>query len=301
MGGLERALDIILSIEEKTADSAELGSVYLELGKIEDAEEQILKALQLYYDKSVEEHFYDYYGYPIKNHRLTLNGKVKPDLINCTAEQRLSLICSATPNIITCMRLLNVIYWKKSNFELYHECTQRIIELLPVSYGDEALVIDVCDLYQNEAVYYQEVQQLEAALQSYMKALSLYEQLFGKDADQAEIALLLSNLGYLYNWTTDYDLAEEYSKKALDMLRRVLGENSVHEDICRTLRNLGFTYHAMGDNDKAVEYFQKPVDMLRQKHGEETDQRDVADALTQLDTGLINILNNVKSICSDLS
>ena len=283
LGDYERAFEVVESIEEKTADSyMELGSVNVELGKMDEAEVETLKALQLYYNQSSDECLYDYYGDLIEQHTLTSTDKVKPDLINCTAEQRLTLIRSVTPDIISCMRLLSYIYWRQSKFELYHKYNQTMIDLVPISYGDQALVIDVCDLYQNEAVYYQEVQQLEAALQSYMKALSLYEQLFGKDADQAEIALLLSNLGYLYNWTTDYDLAEEYSKKALDMLRRVLGENSAHEDICRTLRNLGFTYHAKGDNDKAVEYFQKPVDMLREKHGTETDHRDVADALTRL-------------------
>ena len=283
LGDYQKSLDELLAIKQQTAEvHLQLGSAYIDLGYADIAEKETLTALQMFHDEACDETVYDYYGDFVTQPEVASNEKVKPDLINCSSQQRLIRIRAITSDIITCLRILSYIYSSMSCFETSHQYDQKIIQSIPITYGDNALVEDLCDLHQNEAIYYLNMHRMDLAKENFPKALALYEEMHGKDSDNVDVALLFSNLGYLHIVAKEYDRAEDYCTMGLNMFRRVLGEDNTHEDICRTLRNLGDAHHGRGDYTKAIEYYQRPLDLLTAEHGADVDHRDIADALTRL-------------------
>ena len=88
------------------------------LGDYDEAERNSVQALQLYYDEASQERSYDYYGNLVGISREEHQEIAKPDLINCSPEERLDRVRNATPDTIMSLSLLSNIYWKKKKFKI---------------------------------------------------------------------------------------------------------------------------------------------------------------------------------------
>ncbi|MEW5859572.1 MAG: CHAT domain-containing protein [Cyanobacteriota bacterium] len=91
--------------------------------------------------------------------------------------------------------------------------------------------------------------QVEAALQSWQQALSLYQEI----KDRFGEGNSLGNLGIAYQSLGDYAKAIEYQQQHLAIAREIkdrFGEGN-------SLSNLGNAYHYLGDYVKAIEYHQQ--------------------------------------------
>ena len=285
LGEYDRVLAILTSESDDIVPEMllELSEANARLKNLEIAEQQALKALQIYYNEVCSEKSYNYYGELISaNDSQRIFTALKPDLIKCKAEARLNLLRYASPSIIECLRQLRLICWYRNNHQLDKAYGDKIQQLLPQVYGQNALVHISARYNNSQAAHFDDIGEYEKSEKMYMKALSLYEEMYGSDTNHADIALVLSNLGVLYNRTTDYCKAEAYSKRALDMYRCVYGEKSVHHDIIRVIRIMGIIYKLQRDYKQAEEWDLKPVDMLTQHHHPQTDHRDIADALKRL-------------------
>ena len=244
LGEYDRVLAILTSESDDIAPEMLLllSEANARVKNLEVAEQQALKALQIFYNEVCSEKLYDYYGDPvITNDSQEIFTTLTPDFIKCTAEARLDLLRYASPSIIGCLRQLSLIYWFRNNFQLKKAYNDKIQQLLPQIYGQNALVHISARNNHSQANHFEDIGEYEKSEKMYMKALSLYEEMYGSDTNHADIALVLSNLGALYNNTKDYSKAEAYSKRALEMYRCVYGEKSVHHDIIRVICNIGNT------------------------------------------------------------
>ena len=256
LGEYDRVLAVLTSESDDIAPEMLLGlsRANRRLKNLEIAEQQALKALQIYYNEVCSEKLYNYYGEPIiTNDSQEIFTTLKPDLIKCKAEARLNLLNHASPSIIKCLRQLSFIYWFRKDSKLEKIYDDKIQQLLPQVYGPNALVHISATNNNSQAIHYDDIGEYEKSEKIYLKALSLYEEMYGSDTNHVEIALVLSNLGALYNNTKDYSKVEAYSKRALDMYRCVYGEKSVHHDIIRVIRNIGNTYKLQRDYKQAEE------------------------------------------------
>ena len=285
LGYYERANGILLKVAEKLAELYDrLGSVQLDLGKYDEAEQNSVQALQLYYDKASQERSYDYYGNLVSISREEHQEIAKPDLINCSSEERFNRVRNATPEIIMCLGQLGIIYRRQNNFKSTKSYNEKIDCMIPLVYGENSLVNIAAHVHHIRAINFDDDSEYSLSEETYKNALALNEEVYGRDNDHVDIAVVLSNLGVHYKETGDYRQAEEYSKRALEMYKRVYGErsHSVHPDIIRVMSNLGNTYKLQGDNTKAEEYCKTAVSLLRQHHGPHTDHRDIAYSLYML-------------------
>ena len=261
----------------------ELSWANCSLWNLDSAEKQVLEALQVYFNEASSEKFYNYYGEAITTGvSQQVSEATTPDLISCTAKGRLNLVRHSNPSIIACLKQLSNIHWCRNDYQLTKAYDEKIQQLLPQVYGQSALVRVSVNQHNRQAIHYDDIGEYEESEKMYLKAISLYEEMYGSDTNHADIAQVLSNLGVRYNNTKDYSKAEAYSKRALEMYRCVYGENSVHHNIIRVICNIGYTYKLQRDYKQAGEWYRKPVDMLTQHHHPRIDHRDIADALKWL-------------------
>ena len=116
LGNYEHAQELLLKIAEKSVEFYyRLGSVQFDIGDYDEAERNAVQALQLYYDEASQERSYDYYGNLVSGSREEYQEIAKPDLINCSPDERLDRVRNATPDIIMSLRQLGIIYWRKKN------------------------------------------------------------------------------------------------------------------------------------------------------------------------------------------
>ena len=112
LGEYDRAVEVLSSANNDTSKEAdrllELAHAYSMLGDLEGAEDMVIQALQMYYNEASDEKFYDYYGEEIPGTMSTVSFQdVKLDLIKCTPEMRLRLVCYSSPSIIDCFERLS--------------------------------------------------------------------------------------------------------------------------------------------------------------------------------------------------
>ena len=291
LGEFEKALKVLMTFddEHKTANTYyALGRVHRQLEKYDEAEDYMVKSLQLFYNEAADDFHYDYYGDVIPKPKTIRENHTRPDIINCSAEKRLGLIRTANSDIVNCLRQLSATYWQKKDWALHHAYNDKVIAMLPSVYGDKALVWHTAKMNNMQGIHYIMVKNYKKAEGYLLESLSLYTEMYGPDTDDTNIALELSNIGYLYIQSGEYGKAKELTEKALSMYIRVFGEKSTHEDLCRTMRNLGDIHNHLGDKAKAVEYYEQPLSMLIQQHGKGIDHPDVADAKTRLGRIFIN-------------
>jgi tetratricopeptide (TPR) repeat protein len=244
VGQYGKALAVVPALDEKIAADALLvsGTVYKRAGNLKIAENQLVQALQMYYDEASEENMYDYYGIPIPDTSTSQHDTLKPDLIRCTAGDRLILIRCASPNIIECLMELSSIYYRGKRYQLYTDYAKKINKLLPQVYGPYALVKAAVRQHHSQAIEYNDLRDYEQSEKIFLKALSLYTEMYGSGKNHEDIAMVLTHLGVMYKTTKEYSKAEDYYLQSLSMYRQIHGEDSNHEEIANVLQDLGNMY-----------------------------------------------------------
>ncbi|MCT7952929.1 CHAT domain-containing tetratricopeptide repeat protein [Ancylothrix sp. C2] len=105
-------------------------------------------------------------------------------------------------------------------------------------------------LLQQGLKHYQQ-SQFQAAIQSWQKALELYQNLNNHDGK----GVILGNLGIAYKALGNYLLAIDYLKQALEIHRNL--QNPQKQIIL--LNNLGNTYSALGEYEQAIQNYQQSL------------------------------------------
>ena len=224
------------------------------------------------------------------NQEIKWNHTDKPNLIDCSDEQRLELIHLGSPNILRSLLQFAQLYASTRRFELRQLYINKANEMLSSVYGDQALIYRLTDLWSIMAASDDPGQNYSETEKMYWRALELYREMFGENTDHVNIAMAMRNLGSTYldrhmKCTTPGDFLEQalgYSEQALDMFRRIHGEKSVHTDIIGAMHNLGqihFKLEAGDNNRKAEQCFKEALSLLRRHHGENADHRDIAHTL----------------------
>ena len=264
MGYYERAIKTLLTVEKLNADIChQLGRAQLWIQEFDDAIRNTLLSLQDYYEKCCD-------------------IIEPPDLVGCSPTERCKLIHTATPNVIRSLRQLSTIHWWRQEYHLARLYDDKVKEILPTVFGEQALIRTITNLNISQAIHLGVDQQTEQSEAMYKQTLSMFEEMYGSRTVHVDIALVLSNLGALYNNHGDYGKALEHSKKALEMYKIVHGETSTHDDIIRVMFNLGNTYKLQGDYVLAEEYYNKSLSTLKRFHGPSSDHRDIANCLHAL-------------------
>ncbi|MEP0858847.1 CHAT domain-containing tetratricopeptide repeat protein [Trichocoleus sp. DQ-U1] len=98
--------------------------------------------------------------------------------------------------------------------------------------------------------------QVEAALQSWQQALSLYREI----QDPFGEANTLNNLGIAYYSLGDYAKAIEYYQQSLAIAKGIKDRSSEGN----ALGNLGLAYNLLGDYAKAIDYHQQSLTIARE-------------------------------------
>ncbi|WP_293111265.1 CHAT domain-containing tetratricopeptide repeat protein [Moorena sp. SIO4G3] len=128
------------------------------------------------------------------------------------------------------------------------------------------------------------VSQFREALQSWQRALTIYQ----KIEDPQGVANSLNNLGLTYNNLGDYPKAIENLQQSLTIAREI-GDR---KGVANSLNNLGIAYYNLGDYPKAIENHQQSLTIAR----EIGDRHGVANSLGNLGLAYYNLGDYPKAI-----
>jgi CHAT domain-containing protein/tetratricopeptide (TPR) repeat protein len=101
-----------------------------------------------------------------------------------------------------------------------------------------------------------EKSQFQEALQTYRKALEIYQQ----NKDRKGVGKSQRKLGNIFNALGQYQKAIEYLDQALEIARQIGDQESEG----RTLNNFGNTFDYLGQPQKAIGYYQQSIGIAKQ-------------------------------------
>ena len=232
------AVDILSSIEDKTSDEYfSLGQAFKRLGRFEDAEKNLVRALQLACENVPVNIVTDYYGNPIKagtGENAAIPASVsKVNAADMSPYKRPTSIQDVTANVIACLISLGDVY---SDMGMHTRATayyQKSIESIHRLYGKGAVVPAAGHAFNNLGINYATVGKKKEAehcynrkqanstklslkiANSYNQALTVYKDL-SKSNPSLDTAETLVNLGFLYKFKW------RNKKKAWDKLNEAL-------------------------------------------------------------------------------
>ena len=234
----DAAVDILSSIEDKTSDEYfSLGQAFKRLGRFEDAEKNLVRALQLACENVPVNIVTDYYGNPIKagtGENAAIPASVsKVNAADMSPYKRPTSIQDVTANVIACLISLGDVY---SDMGMHPRATayyQKSIESIHRLYGKGAVVPAAGHAFNNLGINYATVGKKKEAehcynrkqanstklslkiANSYNQALTVYKDL-SKSNPSLDTAETLVNLGFLYKFKW------RNKKKAWDKLNEAL-------------------------------------------------------------------------------
>jgi len=145
-------------------------------------------------------------------------------------------------------------------------------------------------LYLGLGVLYDDNNQTEQALQSYIKSQNLYESLISKNQKsyESELARVLSNIGNLYQETNQPELALKFYLQSLNIKERLAKTNpEINEpDLPIILSNLGLFYQESNQPSLALKSYKTGLEIL---------ERLVKIDPNQYEPSLAILLNNLGS------
>jgi tetratricopeptide (TPR) repeat protein len=116
---------------------------------------------------------------------------------------------------------------------------------------------DVATLANNLSLIYQDLGQLEPALEFQKKATEIYEAVL--DKNHPSLATSYNNLSTIYQSLGQQEPALEFQKKALKIREAVLDKN--HTDVAQSYNNLSLIYKALGQLEPALEFQKKATEI----------------------------------------
>lgn len=129
--------------------------------------------------------------------------------------------------------------------------------LLDKNADDRPAKIGLARSFASCGIIYSEQSNYHLSLESYEKALKLYQEA----KEKTGISKALNNIGIVYKAKQEYPKALEYFKKAYD-LQTALGEQNAPT----TLTNIGVIYFEMGDDKKALANYEKAQEIYTKNY-----------------------------------
>ena len=117
-------------------------------------------------------------------------------------------------------------------------------------------------IYNNIGTVYEKVGELTKALEYYIEALKIYQNIAAQK-ELKSLCMIYNNIGSIYMTLNDFTTAEVYLQKALD--HSVLQEDKLVQG--NVYNNLGKLYLRQKDHDKALEYLNTSL-KIRQSIGD---------------------------------
>lgn len=115
------------------------------------------------------------------------------------------------------------------------------------------------------ASIYDDIGQIEKALNYYKKALTIVNQ---GESEILTKGVILNNLSFINRRIGNYDVAAKYANEALLFVENIQGKD--HSHFGGTLNNLAITYELSKDYDKASTYYLKALDNIEKSIGKNT-------------------------------
>ena len=119
--------------------------------------------------------------------------------------------------------------------------------------------------YNGIGIVYYEQDDLDNALNYFLKALAIFEKTQG--VNHTQIANLYHNVGSAYVNTKKYDKAFEYLNKALSIIEDACGKG--HPAAVATNNSIGLLYSELNDPDNALKYLFKALLICKKTFGDE--------------------------------
>ena len=119
--------------------------------------------------------------------------------------------------------------------------------------------------YNGIGIVYYEQDDLDNALNYFLKALAIFEKTQG--VNHTQIANLYHNVGSAYVNTKKYDKAFEYLNKALSIIEDAYGKG--HHAAVATYNSIGLLYSELNDPDNALKYLFKALLICKKTFGDE--------------------------------
>jgi tetratricopeptide (TPR) repeat protein len=159
--------------------------------------------------------------------------------------------------------------------------------------------------YNQLALVYRNKCENHLALEYFLKALHIDEEILKINQYQPALATAYNNIGEIYSQLGDYDRALKFLDKALYI--RLKGTVSTHTDLAAIYNNLGYVHYKKNQPEKALEVFEKALEIDTQALGDHheslalthnnisaiyRDMNDLSRALHHLETALRILLRS---------
>ncbi len=156
------------------------------------------------------------------------------------------------------------------DYEMIEEAEERLKKLPPLTEPDQiteaaTLKKRIVQSYNNTATKYKDLSQFQEALEYYLKAIYIEENILEKDLPS--LATSYNNAAMIYQELGDYRKAIEYHEQALAIDEQVFGKE--HPAVARDLNNLGAAWSALGEKKKAISYYEAALVIDEREYGKE--------------------------------
>lgn len=276
-------------IHEELADQPEvrfellntIATAYRELGRFEDARDELTQVLAEQRDRLGPDH-------PMIAR--TLHGLARIEYLgtdHAHAEQlarealdmRKRLYGKSHPQIAASLALMGVLYMDRDDFNKSEACLQEALAIFRECQADAPNDVDptnVAACMSRLASLDERKGNFAAAESKYREALAIFRQAAGDE--HPDVATTLADLALTLQYRRDFDGAEALLKEALEIDRRVYGDR--HPMVATCLNILGTNYYHIGDYAEAEKLFTESLAIRRIQWGDEHDE--VATSLNNL-------------------
>ncbi|CAF4154525.1 unnamed protein product, partial [Adineta steineri] len=225
IGHFNKAEELYNVLLEQTSDESEKAYYYNRLGYVKDGQGDYEKGIW-YYEQGLE----------IRQKNLPLNH----------------------PSLATSYNNIGNVY---NNMGEY---------LKALSYYEKDLEIRQKTLSSNHpslATSYNNIGAVYDSMGEYLKALLFYEKAFeirqkSLPSNHPSLATLYNNIGMVYVHMGEYPKAVSFYEKSLEICQKTLPSN--HPSLATSYGNIGMVYNKMGEYSKALSFYEKDLE-IRQK------------------------------------
>lgn len=240
-----------------------LGNLYLDMGRLADAEQQIKAVLALRERIHGADHVEVAFSLgALANVYATAGRWVEAETLykRCLALREKHEAADA-PSIATALNNLGSLYSSLDRYAEAEPMLRRALAIREQAYGPENL--KVAESLSNLGAAIRAQGRNDDAVLLYRRALAIREKLLGPD--HLELTATLTNLGNYHLHVGEFDEADRLYQRASAIQVRVLGIN--HPDVAETLNKMANLAFHRKDYDKAETMYQQALASLEQSYG----------------------------------
>jgi tetratricopeptide (TPR) repeat protein len=221
LGKAEELYNVLL---KQTLDQGEKATYYNQLGLIQDAQGDYMKAIE-YFRKSLE----------------ILEKTLLPN----------------HPSLTTSYNNIGLVYYNMGEYLKALSFSEKSLEILqkilPPNHPDLATS------YNNIGFVHLSMGEYSKALSFYEKALEIFQKTL--PPNHPSLATSYNNIGSVYENMGEYSKALLFYEKALEILQKTLPPN--HPDLATSYNNIAGVYQNMGEYSKALSFYEKDLEILK--------------------------------------